>query len=259
MRDTMRSVARTRPAQGPEPHARDPQTDMDYPAVAELVADVARAVGRQAAAVSEDVYKEILGQIPQLDLDKPLRALLASNIDSNVNGCLQIMQHGIDLAAVRAPTVAVEYARRLAQRGTPLTALLRAYRLGHARFSDWLLTELAEHTGDAEMIIATTLSLSRIVAGYIDQTSEEMVAAYTGERENWLRKRNAARTARIRDLLSGERISVSAAEAALGCRLRQYHVGLVCWTAAADSVTRLEYTISHVAAKIAGAGEPVFL
>ena len=127
--------------------------------------------------------------------------------------------------------MAVEYARRLAQRGTPLTALLRAYRLGHGRFSDWLLTELAEHTGDAEMIIATTLSLSRIVAGYIDKTSEEMVAAYTRERENWPRKRNAARVARIRDLLSGKRISVSAAEAALGCRLRQYHVGLVCWTA----------------------------
>ena len=276
MRDMMRSAARTRPAQSPEPHgrtdtaeggqlahARDPQTDMDYPAVAELVADVATAVGRQAAAVSEDVYKEILGEIPQLDLDKPLRALLASNIDSNVEACLQIMQHRIDLAAVRAPTVAVEYARRLAQRGTPLTALLRAYRLGHARFSDWLLTELAEHTGDAEMIIATTLSLSRIVAGYIDQTSEEMVAAYTRERENWLWKRNAARAARIGDLLSGERISVSATEAALGCRLRQYHVGLVCWTAdataAAGSVTRLEHAISHVAAKIAGAGEPVFL
>jgi PucR C-terminal helix-turn-helix domain/GGDEF-like domain len=230
-----------------------------YPAVAEMVADVATAVGRQAAAVSEDVYKEILGEIPQLDHDKPLRAMLASNIDSNVDACLQIMQHRIDLAAVRAPTVAVEYARRLAQRGTPLTALLRAYRLGHARLSDWLLIELAGHTDDAEMIIATTLSLSGIVAGYIDQTSEEMVAAYTRERESWLRRRNAIRAAGIRDLLSGERISVSATEAALGCGLRQYHVGLVCWTAAADSVTRLEHTISHVAAKIAGAGEPVFL
>jgi hypothetical protein len=211
---------------------RDPQ----IPAVAELVAAVATAVGRQAAAVSEDVFKEILGEIPQLDHDQPLRALLASNIDSNVDACLQIMQHRIDLAAVRAPTVAVEYARRLAQRGTPLTALLRAYRLGHARLSDWLLIELAGHTDDAELIIATTLSLSGIVAGYIDQTSEEMVAAYTGERESWLRRRYAARAARIRDLLSGERISVSATEAALGCRLRQYHVGLVCWAAGAPPV-----------------------
>ena len=48
-------------------------------------------------------YKAILREIPQLDDDKPLRALLASSIDSNVDACLQIMQHRIDLVAVRAP------------------------------------------------------------------------------------------------------------------------------------------------------------
>ena len=235
---------------------------MDHPAVAGLVASIAAAVGRQAAAVSEDVYKEILDEIPQLDHDGPLRDLLAASIDSNVDACLQIMQHRIDQAAVRAPAVAVEYARRLAQRGTPLTALLRAYRLGHARLSGWLLTELAEHTGDAEIITATALSLSRTVAGYIDQTSEELVAAYSQEREHWLRNRNTARTARIRDLLSGKRISVSVAEGALGCRLRQYHVGLVCWagdaTATVDNITRLEHAVSHVAGQAASSGDPVF-
>src|SRR5580658_2457010 len=234
-----------------------------YPAVAEMVADVATAVGRQAAAVSEDVYKEILGEIPQLDHDKPLRAMLASNVESNVDACLQIMQHRIDLAAVQAPAVAVEYARRLAQRGTPLTALLRAYRLGHARFSDWLFTELARQAGGAEMITAATLSMSKIVAGYIDQTSEEMVAAYTQAREHWLRNGSAARAAGIRDLLSGARIDLSAAEAALGYRLRQYHVGLVCWTGDAagrtDEITRLEHAIGQVAEHAACSGNPVFL
>ena len=97
--------------------------------------------------------------------------------------------------------------------------------------SGWLLTELAEHTGDAEIITATALSLSRIVAGYVDQTSEELVAAYSREREHWLRNRNTARAARIRDLLSGRRISVS----------------------------RLEHAIGHVAAEVAASGDPVFL
>ena len=194
-----------------------------------IMAGVAAAVARQSAAVSEDVYEVIVREIPQLRDDKPLLGLLASSVDSNINTCLQIMQHRIDLAAVQAPAAAVEYARRLAQRGTPLTALLRAYRVGHACFSDWLLTELAQQADDAQMISATTLCMSRIVAGYIDQISEEMVAAYTDERENWLRNRNAARTARIRQLLAGDRVDVAAAEATLGYRLRQYHVGLVCW------------------------------
>jgi hypothetical protein len=237
--------------------------DRDRPAVAELMASVAAAVGRQGAAVREDVYETILREIPQLRDDKPVLALLASSVDSNVDTCLQVMQHQIDLAAVQAPAAAVEYARRLAQRGTPLTALLRAYRVGHARFADWVLKELAQQAGDAPMISATTLSMSRIVAGYIDQISENMVAAYAQERENWLRNRSATRAARIRDLLSGERIDVSAAEVTLGYRLRQYHVGLVCWVGDAvstpDEITRLERATSHVAGQVPCSGEPVFL
>ena len=236
---------------------------MDDPAVAELMAHVAAAVTRRVDAVREDVYETILREIPQLRDDKPVLALLASSVDSNLDTCLQIMQHRIDLGAVQAPAAAVEYARRLAQRGTQLTALLRAYRVGHACFADWLLKELAQQTDDAEMISATTQSMSRTVAAYIDQISEKMVTAYAKERENWLRNRSAVRAARIRDLLSGERIDVSAAEVTLGYRLRQYHVGLVCWVgdaaSTADEITRLERAISHVAGHAACHGDPVFL
>jgi hypothetical protein len=232
-------------------------------AAAALMADVAAAVSRQAAAVHKDVYEVILREIPQLRDDQPVLTLLASSVDSNVDTMLAILQHRIDLAAVQAPAAAMEYARRLAQRGTPLTALLRAYRVGHTRFSDWLLEELARQADGAEMISAATLGMSRTVAGYIDQTSEEMVSAYTRERENWLRNRSAAQAARIRDLLSGERIDVAAAEATLGYRLRQYHVGLVCWVgggaAAADEITRLERAVGHVAQQAASRGDPVFL
>jgi DNA-binding PucR family transcriptional regulator len=242
---------------------KNPQVEIDHPAVAELMADVAAAVARRGATVSEDVYEAILQEIPELRDDKPVLTLLASSVDSNVDTCLQIMQHRIDLAAVRAPAAATEYARRLAQRGTPLTALLRAYRVGHVSFSDWVLKELARQAANAEMISAATLSMSRMVAGYIDQTSEEMVVAYAQARENWLRNRSAARAARIRDLLVGGRIDVGAAEATLGYRLRQYHVGLVCWVgdevSAADEITRLEQAIGHVAGKVVCPGEPVFL
>jgi DNA-binding PucR family transcriptional regulator len=184
-------------------------------------------------------------------------------VHSNVGTCLQIIQHQIDLSAVQAPAASLEYARRRAQRGTALTALLRAYRLGHTCFSDWLLKELARQADDAQMITAATLGMSRIVAGYVDQTSEEIVAAYTRERENWLRNRSAARAGRIRDLLSGQRVNASATEATLGYRLRQYHLGLVCWAdgaaATVDTITRLEHAIGHVAGKVACAGDPVFL
>jgi hypothetical protein len=242
----------------------NPRVDVDVPpAVAELMGDVAAAVARRLAAVRKDVYDTILRDIPQLREDQPVLALLASSVDSNVETCLQIVQHRIDLDEVQAPVAAVEYARRLAQRGTPLTALLRAYRVGHACFADWLFKELAEQARDAVAISAATLSMSKVVAGYIDRLSEQMVAAYAEERENWLRNRSAARAARIRDLLSGERIDVGAAEATLGYRLRQYHVGLVCWVgdaaSTADEINRLERAIGYVAGRAACDGEPLFL
>ena len=237
--------------------------DVDRPAAADLVAEVATAVSRRAPEVSQDVCKLILREIPELDADPPVVALLASSVDSNVSTCLQILQHRIDLAGVRAPASATEYARRLAQRGTPLTALLRTYRLGHTRFSDWLLRELAEQTDDPETITATVQSTARLVAGYIDQVSEEMVAAYSAERENWLRNCSAARAGRVRDLLSGQRVDVSATEATLGYRLRQHHVGVVCWTDAeavsVDNITRLERAVNRIAARTAAGADPVFL
>jgi PucR C-terminal helix-turn-helix domain/GGDEF-like domain len=242
---------------------KNPQVDIEGPAVTGLMADVAAAVSRRVDVVSEDVYEVVLREIPELHDDKSVLALLASSVQSNVGTCLQILQHQIELSAVHAPSASLEYARRRAQRGTPLTALLRTYRLGHTCFSDWLFKELARQADDATVISAATLGMSKIVAGYVDQTSEEIVAAYTREREHWLRNRSAARAARIRDLLSGEPVNVSATEAILGYRLRQYHLGLVCWTddatGSVDNITRLEHAINHVAGKIVGSGDPVFV
>ena len=91
---------------------KNPQVEIDRPAVAELMADVAAAVARRGATVSEDVYEAILREIPQLRDDKPVLTLLASSVDSNVDTCLQIMQHRIDLASVAALIISASPAWR---------------------------------------------------------------------------------------------------------------------------------------------------
>ena len=125
----------------------------------------------------------------------------------------------------------------------------------------WVLRELAQQPGDAYVISAAALGMSGIVAGYIDQVSEEMVAAYTRERANWLLNRSATRGTRIRHLLSGEPVDVGAAEATLGYRLCQYHVGLVCWAGDAagtgDEITRLEHAVGRDPFDAAAAGRAV--
>jgi hypothetical protein len=81
----------------------NPHVDMDRPAVAELMADVSAALARRVSVLYEDVYEVILREIPQLNGDKPVLALLASSVHGNVDTCLQVMQHRIDLANVRTP------------------------------------------------------------------------------------------------------------------------------------------------------------
>ena len=241
----------------------DPSVDRASPTVAQSAADVSGALGPRTAEVSADIYDLIVRDIPQLRTDSQVLTLLEASVTENVATVLHILQHGIDLDRVHAPTAAQEYARRLAQRGIPVAALLRAYRIGSARFQDWCLEELGRRTDSAAIVSATGLRIAEITATYIDRVSEEVLAAYEVEKENWLRNLSAARAARIRALLRGERVDVDASEVVLGYRLRQHHVGVVCWLPEAEaggsSLARLEDATSEVARRAAGEGRPIFL
>jgi PucR C-terminal helix-turn-helix domain/GGDEF-like domain len=180
-----------------------------------------------------------------------------------VTTALHVMQHGIDLENVHSPAAAEEYARRLAQRGVPIAALLRAYRIGATRFQDWCLEELGRRTENASVISAAGLRIADVLASYIDRVSEELVSAYEAEKENWLRNLSAVRGARVRALLSGGRTDLESSEAILGYWLRQHHVGAVCWTGEAEpgggALARLEQATVELARDADCEGRPIFL
>jgi hypothetical protein len=107
--------------------------------------------------MSADVYQLIVREIPQLRSDQRILELLEASVAENVTTVLHILQHGIDMEKVHAPEAAEEYARRLAQRGVPIAALLRAYRIGSARFEDWCLQELGRRTDNAAEVAPLAL------------------------------------------------------------------------------------------------------
>jgi hypothetical protein len=237
--------------------------DRSSPSAAESAAAVSAALDPRAAEMSADIYGLIVAEIPQLRGDQRVLALLESSVAENVATVLHVLRHGIDLEKVRSPAAAAEYARRLAQRGVPIAALLRAYRIGSARFEDWCLQELGRQTDDAGVVSTAGLRIARILSAYIDQVSEELVSSYESERENWLRNQSAARAARVRALLSGEQVDLGSAEAMLGYRLRQHHLGLVAWITGApgggDALARLEQATAEVAAQVRCDGRPIFI
>jgi len=177
-------------------HHRGP--DRSSPSVIQAASDVSRALTPQAAGLSGEIYRLILEQIPPLRDDRRVLALLEASVSENVVTLLDILQHGIDLENVRAPVAAEEYARRLAQRDVPITALLRAYRIGSARFQDHCLEELGRRADEAALVSAAGMRIADATAAYIDRISEELVAAFEAEKENWLRNVSAVRAARVR-------------------------------------------------------------
>jgi PucR C-terminal helix-turn-helix domain/GGDEF-like domain len=237
--------------------------DRSSPSVEQSAADVSGALTLRAAEMSADIYQLIMREIPQLRGDKRVLTLLEASVGENVATLLHVLEHGIDLEKVHAPAAAEEYARRLAQHGVPIAALLRAYRIGSARFQDWCLEELGRSTDKASVISAAGLRIAAVTARYIDGVSEEVVSAYEGEKESWLRNLSVARAARVRAVLSGDRVDVDSSEAILGYRLRQHHVGVVCWAgepeAGGSALARLEQATTEVARHLGCEGRLIFL
>jgi DNA-binding PucR family transcriptional regulator len=231
--------------------------------VVQSASDVSSSLTPRTAEMSADIYGLIVREIPHLRGDKRVLTLLEASVGENVATVLHIIQHGIELENVHAPAAAQEYARRLAQRGVPASALLRAYRIGSARFQDWCLEELGRSTDNAPIISAAALRIADITSAYIDKVSEELLSAYEAEKEGWLRNLGVARAARVQALLRGERVDVVSSEAILGYRLRQYHVGVVCWTEKATSgggaLAGLEHATAEIARQAGLEGRPMFL
>jgi hypothetical protein len=240
-----------------------PTMDRSSAPVVQSASDVSSSLTPRTAEMSADVYGLIVREIPQLRGDRRVLALLEASVAENVATVLHVIQHGIELGNVHAPAAAEEYARRLAQRGVPASALLRAYRIGATRFQDWCLEELGRSTDNASIVSAAGLRIADITSAYIDKVSEEVLSAYEAGKENWLRNRGVARTARVQALLRGERVDVVASEAILGYRLRQHHVGVVCWsdipTSADGALGGLEQAIAKLAREAGLEGRPIFL
>ena len=240
-----------------------PSMDRSSPSAAESASEVSAALTPRVAEISADIYHLIVRQIPQLRSDKRVLTLLEASVAGNVATLLHILQHGIDLENVHAPTAAQEYARRLAQRGVSIAALLRAYRIGSARFQDWCLQELGRRSDNASIISAAGLRIAGMTASYIDRVSEELVSAYESEKENWLRNLSVTRAARVQALLRNEQVDVDSSEAVLGYRLRQHHLGVVTWTTEAavggNALGLLEHATAKLAVEAHCDGRPMFL
>jgi DNA-binding PucR family transcriptional regulator len=202
---------------------------IDDARVGQQVASVAANLESRLTELSRDIQDLIERDIPALRGDRLVISLLEASVAENVGTITHMLRHGIGTGGVDAPTAALEYGRRLAQRDIPAAALIRAYRVGQARYLRRFIEELLRLTSGDHTEGRVTVQIVEHVSDYTDRVVEQVLTAYEQARDSWLRNRSALLAMRVRSILQGDNPDEHAAQAVLGYQLRQTHVGLVIW------------------------------
>lgn len=191
----------------------------------DLVTRTAAALTGEITGLADHLVERMLHEIPELDVDPALTEQLRVSVAENLRAAMTRFSSGEPRGA--PPEAALEYARRLAQRGIPVSHLLRAYRLGQAECQQLMIEAFARGTDDPAAIVAATVEFSSATFAYIDGLSEQVVQAHAEERRRWLQSRAAARSAEVATVLAGDALEVGQAERLLGYELGGTHLGLV--------------------------------
>ncbi|MFF4115060.1 SpoIIE family protein phosphatase [Streptomyces sp. NPDC001714] len=154
-----------------------------------LVSRAARELAPRADELIADVARCLRAEVAELWADPELARMTSENIAEHVVGVLTGLESGLDPGTLEPPPADVERARRLARRGIPVTAMLRAHRLAEGVLLDGLLAELPRLTDDPELVDALARRLLALSTRYVDRIAEQGVLAFQEERDRRLQRR----------------------------------------------------------------------
>lgn len=200
---------------------------------ADELAPARELVGELAARsdqIGADMAAHIHERVPEFGGsadEQALRAQTAASCEANITQILDMLSRGAPASEIVLPGPALEYAQGLVHRQTPLTVLLRAYRLGHAYLSGVTSRALRREIGDEAVLLSSIETASTFMFEYIDVVSDHLVEAYHVERDRWVRTAAAIRAEIVRNIIDGQAENEQAASARLGYDLRRHHVALI--------------------------------
>ena len=129
----------------------------DAAVVARSAAAIVSRLDQRMAEVTGSIQQMLVTEIADLRGDAQLLQLLRDSVDGNVATVFSAIRHAIPIEKVELPTAALEHARRLAQRGVTVNALVRAYRLGHKAVLDTVLDEIRESDLEPPLSLAVSV------------------------------------------------------------------------------------------------------
>ncbi|RDH74217.1 PucR family transcriptional regulator [Mycolicibacterium moriokaense] len=230
--------------------------------IAEAAATIAARLTDRIDDVIETIHQYLLAEISELRGEAALVELLRASAEGNVDTVFSAIRHEIPIEHVEPPTSALEYARRLAQRGISANALVRAYRLGQQTLLGEVLNEVRVADLDPQRALDVFEQITATTFKYIDWISQQVIAAYQSERDRWLENQNSTRALRVRELLDADLVDVDATSSAIGYPLRQWHLAAVAWCPEADQgdeLIRMERFVRALGECLGSQGRPLFV
>ena len=220
---TQRSLREQAPTRSNVMSAADNPSDVE---VRRGIAELAARLGDRLPEVVAAISTSLRDDIPELR-DEAQIPLLDASIEGNVTTALYALGHDTPVECVRAPTAALEQARRIAQQGLPVNVLVRIYRLGQRSFTHLAFDELQRIDIAPQARVTIVERITETLFAYVDWMSQQVVEVYEEERERWLETRNSLRALRVREVLAGRQsIDIDSAINAIRYPLRCHHVAL---------------------------------
>jgi DNA-binding PucR family transcriptional regulator len=203
-------------------------------------------------AMVDECVAYVQQSMPELEHDDELAAGLYQSAYDNLERIFDMLGDGRPVGETKAPPGAIRYAETMVHRGTPLAALLRAYRLGTMWFWTLWKREIATRVEDRELFIEAVDHSMQFVFDYVDRVSEEVTEEYAKQRAQWARTAAALRHETVCEVLAGDPLDLDVVAARLGYDVRENHLAFVLSAVASDDAEDVVARLEEQAQALAG-------
>jgi DNA-binding PucR family transcriptional regulator len=234
--------------------------------VAEVTVAPISLIARQMDLIRDDfiaeLFDEMKAEIRGLNHDARMLDLWRASITENLVAGIHYLDQDLPAASpIEAPAAALEYTRAAAQRDVPLSALVRAHRIGLARFLEVAMQYVS--LVEADQRVPTITELVNRSTRFIDLVADQLTIAYEQEHDRWVSRRSGLQQHWVSEVISGTPVDIQRAEKALRYRFDDVHLAAVVWVDAAvatrDVVALFDQVRSLVAAELGAAGRSLMV